>query len=81
MDKGVGKNQKVSSGAFKTEIWVKIHCSDMARQGDTIHIPLSEARSVALLGKVKPTEDMPRPGAHATKAKRKKRAKPAGGKT
>jgi hypothetical protein len=23
MDKGVGKNQKVSSGAFKTEIWDK----------------------------------------------------------
>jgi len=22
MDKGVGKNQKVSSGTFKTEIWV-----------------------------------------------------------
>jgi hypothetical protein len=23
MDKGVGKNQKVSSGTFKTEIWVE----------------------------------------------------------
>ena len=47
----------------------------MPKQGDTIHIPLSEARAVALLGRVKPTADMPRPGAHPTKAKRKARAK------
>jgi len=28
MDKGVGKNQKVSSGAFKMEIWVQISVYD-----------------------------------------------------
>jgi len=50
----------------------------MAKQGDTIHIPLSEDRAVALLGRVKPTVDMPRPGTHPTK--RKAKAKLAGGK-
>jgi len=44
----------------------------MAKQGDTIHIPLSEDRAVALLGKVKPTADMPRPGTHSTKGKKKR---------
>jgi len=33
-----------------------------------IHIPLREAEAVALLGRVKPTADMPRPGANPTKA-------------
>lgn len=46
----------------------------MPKPGDTIHIPLTEDRAVALLGRVKPTADMPRPGAHPTKAKRKQRA-------
>jgi hypothetical protein len=35
---------------------------------DKIHIPLSEGEAVALLGRVKPTKDMPRQGAHAMKA-------------
>jgi len=50
----------------------------MPKPGDTIRIPLSEDRAVALLGKVKPTADMPRPGTHPTKAKRKAKAKRAG---
>jgi hypothetical protein len=37
--------------------------------GDNIHIPLEERQALRLLLKVKPTEDMPRPGANATKAK------------
>src|SRR5258708_5567085 len=45
------------------------HTVDVAKQGDTIHIPLSEDRAVALLGRVKPTADMPRPGTHPAKAK------------
>ena len=45
----------------------------MARPGHNIRIPLSEGEAVALLGKVKPTADMPRPGAHpTTKSKKKK---------
>jgi hypothetical protein len=45
--------------------------------GDKIHIPLSEREAVRLLGKVKPTKDMPRPGA-AKKAKKQsaKKRKP-----
>ena len=34
-----------------------------------IHIPLSERQAVTLLGRVKPTDEMPRQGAHATKPK------------
>lgn len=48
----------------------------MPKPGDTIHIPLREAEAVALLGRVKPTADMPRPGANPTKAKYVK--KPSG---
>ena len=47
----------------------------MPKPGNTIHIPLREAEAVALLGRVKPTEDMPRQGAHAMKAKRKPKPK------
>ena len=49
----------------------------MPKPGNNIHIPLREAEAVALLGRVKPTEDMPRQGAHPTKVKppKKKRAK------
>jgi hypothetical protein len=36
-----------------------------------LRIPLSEGEAVALLGRVKPTADMPRPGANPTKAKQK----------
>jgi len=39
-----------------------------------IRIPLSEGEAVALLGRVKPTADMPRPGA-AKKAKPRATAK------
>jgi hypothetical protein len=45
--------------------------------GNKIHIPLSEAEAVRLIGKVKPTADMPRPGAAKPKAKKKARAKRA----
>jgi hypothetical protein len=50
----------------------------MAKPGDNIQIPLPEREALALLLKVKPTDDMPRPGAQATgKPKRKARAKRA----
>jgi hypothetical protein len=42
----------------------------VAKPGDSIYIPLPEADAVRALLKVKPTADMPRPGAQATKAKR-----------
>jgi hypothetical protein len=48
---------------------------NMPKPGNTIHIPLPEGEAVALLGRVKPTADMPRQGAHAMKAKRKATAK------
>lgn len=38
--------------------------------GNKIHIPLPEREAVRLLGKVKPTADMPRPGASKPKAKK-----------
>jgi hypothetical protein len=52
----------------------------MAKQGNNVHIPLPEKEALRLLFKVKPTEDMPRPGANPTKANpkgkvRTKRAK------
>lgn len=48
----------------------------MAKPGDLIRIPLPEKQALSLLLKVKPTADMPRPGAHPGKPKRKrKRAK------
>jgi hypothetical protein len=52
----------------------------MAKQGDNIHIPLTEREALAGLLKVKPTANMPRPGAQATGPK-KKRAKRAAKKT
>jgi hypothetical protein len=49
----------------------------VAKPGDTIHIPLPFEQAIDAALKVKPTADMPRPGAQATKAKppKKKRAK------
>ena len=41
--------------------------------GDNVHIPLSEKEALRALLKVKPTEEMPRPG--ATKKTAKKKAK------
>jgi hypothetical protein len=46
----------------------------MPKPGDNIHIPLPERDALAGLLRVKPTADMPRPGAQAMTAKRK--AKP-----
>jgi hypothetical protein len=43
--------------------------------GNKIHIPLDEREAVRLLGKVKPTADMPRPGASPTKPKQKRKPK------
>ncbi|MBV8807993.1 MAG: hypothetical protein JO033_04915 [Acidobacteriaceae bacterium] len=50
---------------------------DVPHPGDKIHIPLTEREAVRLLGKVKPTIDMPRPGATGKpkRAPRKKRNK------
>jgi len=45
----------------------------MPKPGDAIHIPLKTNDALRLLMKVKPTDDMPRPGANPT-GKPKKRA-------
>ena len=42
----------------------------MPKPGDTIHIPLSFEQTIGAVLKVKPTADMPRPGAQAVKAKK-----------
>jgi hypothetical protein len=47
----------------------------MPRPGDNVHIPLPEAEALRLLLKVKPTDQMPRPGANPMKAKRKRAKK------
>lgn len=44
----------------------------MSKPGDNIRIPLTERQAVRLLGRVKPTAEMPRPG--AAKASPKKKA-------
>jgi hypothetical protein len=43
--------------------------------GDKIKIPLPFEETVRGLLKVKPTKDMPRPGAHPIKAKKKRAIK------
>jgi hypothetical protein len=48
----------------------------MPRTGDNIHIPLKTDEALRLALKVKPTKDMPRPG--ATKPTKKKAAKKRG---
>jgi hypothetical protein len=47
----------------------------MARPGDNIHIALKTDEAIRLIARVKPTADMPRPGATQSKAKPKKRGK------
>jgi len=47
----------------------------MPRQGDAVYIPLSEREALAALLKVKPTKEMPRPGAQ--KGEPKPKEKPA----
>jgi hypothetical protein len=41
----------------------------MARPGNNVKIPLSTDKAIGLLLRVKPTDDMPRPGAHPTKSR------------
>jgi hypothetical protein len=52
------------------------HTEGVPHPGNKIHIPLPEREAVRLLGKVKPTADMPRPGAQGTKRKKAQRRKP-----
>ena len=48
----------------------------MAKPASKVQIPLRTDEAIALIARVKPTAEMPRPGAQATKAKTKpKRAK------
>jgi len=47
----------------------------MAKSGNKIRIPLPEKKALELLLKVKPTADMPRPGAHPSKKSKEKRPK------
>lgn len=46
----------------------------MPKPGDTIHIPLKEREALAGLLAVRPTKDMPRPGATGKKKSKKKTA-------
>lgn len=47
----------------------------MPKPGNKIRIPLPEKEALSLLLKVKPTADMPRQGAHPSKAKKRKQSK------
>ena len=47
----------------------------MAKPATNIHIPLKTNEAIALIARVKPTKDMPRPGASKVKAKPKKRVR------
>jgi hypothetical protein len=52
------------------------HTEDVRRPGNKIHIPLETDEALRLALKVKPTKDMPRPGAtKSKKVKTKERAK------
>jgi hypothetical protein len=51
------------------------HRRNMSRTGDNIRIPLKEEDAIRAFFKVKPTADMPRPGAQPMKAKRKRAKK------
>jgi hypothetical protein len=50
----------------------------VSRTADNVHIPLSEAEALRLMLKVKPTAEMPRPGANPTKKNRAKKEKEMG---
>jgi hypothetical protein len=61
--------------------WLQIlrhqeHTIPMAKPGDILRIPLQETEFLSGLMKVKPTSEMPRPGAHPTIQKTRKRRKP-----
>jgi hypothetical protein len=43
----------------------------MPKPGNQIRIPLPEKDALSLLLKVKPTDDMPRQGAHSSEPKKK----------
>jgi hypothetical protein len=47
----------------------------MSRTADNIRIPLKTEDAILAFMKVKPTADMPRPGANPMKAKRKRAKK------
>jgi hypothetical protein len=49
--------------------------SRVPRTTDNIHIPLDTDTAISLLLRVKPTADMPRPGASPTGPKRKRAKK------
>ncbi|MCC6398784.1 MAG: hypothetical protein IT282_17355 [Bacteroidetes bacterium] len=48
----------------------------MPKPGDNIHIPLPTEEAIRRVLRIKPSADMPRPGAQAMKAKPKGTAKP-----
>jgi hypothetical protein len=50
----------------------------MPKPGNEIRIPLPEKEAVDLLLKVRPTAEMPRPGAQPSKPKRSKKSKKHG---
>ena len=47
----------------------------MSRTADNIRIPIPEEAAIRAFFKVKPTADMPRPGAHPKKKRAKRKAK------
>lgn len=49
----------------------------MPKPSDAVRIPLSTDEAIRIAFRVKPTADMPKPGAHATGPKKKRARKKA----
>jgi len=58
-----------------------IHNGNVPHPGNKIHIPLKTDDALAALLRVKPTDDMPRPGASTTKKTARKSAQTRQSKT
>jgi hypothetical protein len=75
MSQSAHRKAPATCRAFRLQTDCNGDIDRMARAGDNIHIPLRETDALRALLRVKPTADMPRPGAQATKAKRKTKKK------
>lgn len=67
---------RIPSPAFSLKYMSKTRDTEgVARPGNKIRIPLKENEALEALLQVKPTKDMPRPGANPSKPKRKRASK------
>ena len=71
----LGPHRRAPASRRAFRFWTIVASRDkiMPKEGHNIHIPLPEAEALRLLLKVKPTADMPRPGANPTGKKKPKK--------